>query len=156
MRVAERIRYLALAIQREGNRQLAADLKPLGLTPAQSEALRIIGDHQPMTLGEVGRMLVCESGTNPSRIIDRLVAAGLVDRVADPADRRRVTLRLTATGQRTEGAIREIEDRMYDQLDAVFARVDTAALIAQLEPLVQGRPSGLALAARISAEGANG
>ncbi len=76
MRTAERLRYLVLAVQREGNRQRSADLRPLGITPAQSEALRILGDHAPMTLSDVGRMLVCESGTNPSRIIDRLVDAG--------------------------------------------------------------------------------
>ena len=81
MRTAERFRYLVLAVQREGNRQLIADLRPLGITPAQSEALRILGDHAPMTLSDVGRMLVCEGGTNPSRIIDRLVDAGLVARV---------------------------------------------------------------------------
>ena len=77
MRTAERIRYLVLAVQREGNRQLIAGLRPLGITPAQSEALRILGDHAPMTLTDVGRMLVCESGTNPSRIIDRLVDSGI-------------------------------------------------------------------------------
>jgi DNA-binding MarR family transcriptional regulator len=152
MRVAERIRYLALAVQREGNRQLSAELRPLGVTPAQSEALRIIADHEPMTLTDVGRMLVCESGTNPSRIIDKLVDSGLVDRVVDAVDRRRVTLRLTAAGRECERAIRVVEDRMYDQLDAAFAHVDTAVLIGQLESLVHGRPSGLALAARIAGE----
>jgi len=152
VRAAERIRYLALAVQREGNRQLTADLRPLGLTPSQSEALRIVGDHGPMMLTDVGRMLVCESGTNPSRIVDRLVDAGLLDRTTDPVDRRRVTLRLTAAGREAEAGVRRIENAMYDQLDAAFAGVDTSALLAQLEGLVAGRPSGLALAARIAAE----
>ncbi|MEO5921040.1 MAG: MarR family transcriptional regulator [Pseudolysinimonas sp.] len=151
MRPAERIRYLALAVQREGNRQLIADLRPLGLTPSQSEALRIIGDHAPMTVTDVGRMLVCEAGTNPSRIIDRLVESGLVDRMTDDADRRRVTLRLTAAGANAEGRVRAIENRMYDQLDAAFADADVEALLGQLERLVAGRPSGIALAERIAA-----
>ncbi len=152
MRAAERIRYLALAVQREGNRQLTAELRPLGLTPSQSEALRIVGDHGPMTLSDVGRMLVCESGTNPSRIVDRLVDAGLLDRSTDATDRRRVTLQLTAEGRRAEQGVKRIEEAMYEQLDAAFAGVDTDALLQQLEHLVAGRPSGLALAARIDAE----
>jgi MarR family transcriptional regulator, organic hydroperoxide resistance regulator len=153
MRAAEHIRYLALAVQREGNRQLTADLRPLGLTPSQSEVLRIVGDHAPMTLTDVGRMLVCDSGTNPSRIVDRLVEAGLLDRTTDPADRRRATLHLTPKGRTAEAGVRRIEDAMYDQLDAAFAGVDMAALISQLGRLVAGRPSGLALEARIAAEG---
>jgi len=149
MRTAERFRYLVLAVQREGNRQLSADLRPLGITPAQSEALRILGDLAPMTLSDVGRMLVCESGTNPSRIIDRLVDAGLVGRVVDPVDRRRVTLTLTAQGRVIERTVFEIEQRMYAQLDIAFAGVDTGDLLAHLEVLVRGRPSGEALVARI-------
>jgi len=151
VRTAERLRYLVLAVQREGNRQLIAELRPLGITPAQSEALRILGDHAPMTLSDVGRMLVCESGTNPSRIIDRLVDAGLVDRTVDPDDRRRAMLTLTAAGRDVERAVFEIEERMYAQLDAAFAGADPDALLAQLERLVRGRPSGDALAARIAA-----
>jgi DNA-binding MarR family transcriptional regulator len=152
MRQAERIRYLALAVQREGNRQLSADLRPLGLTPSQSEVLRILGDNAPMTVSDVGRMLVCESGTNPSRLVDGLVERGLVERTVDPADRRRATLRLTADGSTVERGVREIEDRMYAGLDAAFAGVDVSALLGQLEALVAGRPSGDALAARIAAE----
>lgn len=152
MRAAERLRYLALAVQREGNRQLTAELRPLGITPAQSETLRILGDHAPMTVSDVGRMLVCESGTNPSRLVDRLVEAGLVDRVVDADDRRRATLTLTAEGQRIERAVYEIEQRMYAELDAVFAGEDITRLLGQLETLVRGRPSGDALIARIAAE----
>jgi DNA-binding MarR family transcriptional regulator len=152
MRTAERLRYLVLAVQREGNRQLIAELRPLGITPAQSEALRILGDHAPMTLSDVGRMLVCESGTNPSRIIDRLVDAGLVERVVDPADRRRATLTLTAEGRSVERSVFEIEQRMYAALDAALAGVDTERMLTLLESLVRGRPSGEALAVRIAAE----
>ena len=80
MRTAEQLRYLILATQREGNRQLSAMLSEIGVTPAQSEALRIIADHGPLALGALGDMLVCDTGTSPSRIVDRLVAAGLVQK----------------------------------------------------------------------------
>jgi DNA-binding MarR family transcriptional regulator len=139
-------------VQREGNRNLTAALRPLSITPAQSEALRILGDHEPLSLGELGRMLVCESGTNPSRLVDRLVRSGLVDRTEAPDDRRQLSLTLTARGRELERAVRELEDRLYAELERELAGVDVANLVSVLESMVAGRPSGDALAARIAAE----
>ncbi|MEO8094486.1 MAG: MarR family transcriptional regulator [Pseudolysinimonas sp.] len=152
MRNAEHIRYLILAAQREGNRRFASDLKPLGLTPAQSEVLRILGERSPLTLTELGEMLVCESGTNPSRLVDKLVDHGLVLRVTDESDRRRVTLTLSAAGRSREVEVRAVEDRVYAELEASFPAVDVEGLIAYLHLLVADRPAGLALAARIGAQ----
>ena len=73
MRQAELVRYLVLAAQREGSRRLTRDLRQIRLTPSQSEVLRILGDHGPLSLTGLGELLVCESGRNPSRLVDRLV-----------------------------------------------------------------------------------
>lgn len=151
MRRAERIRYLVLAAQREGNRALTSQLKPLGLSPAQSEVLRILGDHEPLALTGLGRLLVCESGTNPSRLVDRLVDSGLVERRGADDDRRQVTLSLTAAGREHELLVRAIEDRLYDELDAASAGIEVDIAIAFLERLVAGQPAGVALAERIAA-----
>jgi DNA-binding MarR family transcriptional regulator len=145
VRPAEELRYLVLAAQREGNRQLSAQLKPLGLTPAQAEALRIIGDNDAITLTGLGELLVCESGTNPSRIADRLVSAGLVDRVVDVDDRRRVVLTLTDAGLAQEKKVRAIEELMYEQIDALGPQPE---VVVFLRALVEGQPSGEALARR--------
>lgn len=117
MRRAEKLRWLILAAQREGNRMLATALRPLGLTPSQSEVLRLLGDHAPLTLTGLGELLVCESGTNPSRLVDRTVELGLVDRATpDVGDRRQVILQLTAKGRSLEESVRQIEERMYVRL----------------------------------------
>ena len=152
MRSVEQLRYLVLGVQREGNRDLTAALRPLDLTPAQSEALRILGDHEPLSLTDLGRMLVCESGTNPSRLADRLVRAGLVDRAESADDRRHLVLTLTARGREVEQAVRGIEDELYAGIQKELAGVDLDGLIALLGSMVAGRPSGEALAARIAAE----
>lgn len=47
-----------------------------------------------MTVGELGAALELSSGA-VTGLVDRLVEAGHVERVADPADRRRVRLRMT-------------------------------------------------------------
>jgi len=149
MRRAEKLRYLALAAQREGNRSLAAALRPLGLTPAQSEVLRLLGDYAPLTLTGLGEMLVCESGTNPSRLVDRTVELGLVSRTTpDAGDRRQVILQLTAKGRLLEKQVRAIEEAMYAGLDGIGTDAELATVIAVLERVVTGHPSGDAIAAR--------
>ncbi|MBX3099968.1 MAG: winged helix DNA-binding protein [Salinibacterium sp.] len=144
MRRAEQVRYLVLAAQREGNRLLAAALRSINLTPSQAEVLRLLGDHAPLTIGRVGELLVCESGVNPSRLIDRLVTAGLVHRRPGD-DRRRVLLDLTEEGRRREHRVRVIEDALYDAIDAAG---DPSAAVDYLHLLVAGSPAGNAIAAR--------
>ena len=99
MHRSEELRYLILAAQREGNRMLAQALKPLGVTPSQAEVLSLLRTRRPLSLNGLGDLLVCESGNSPSRLVDRLVAAGLVMRQTDDTDRRHVKLSLTPEGR---------------------------------------------------------
>ena len=145
------IRYLVLAAQREGNRRLSGDLRELALTPSQAEVLRILGDHEPLTLSGLGALLVCESGTNPSRLVDRLVEAGLVARVNSLDDRRRVELTLTPAGREREVAVRSVEERLYDAIDSACAGIDVEPSIELLRRLSAGEASGIALSRRIQA-----
>jgi MarR family transcriptional regulator, organic hydroperoxide resistance regulator len=151
MRPAEEIRYLILAAQREGNRQLAEALKPLGLTPSQAEVVRLVADHQPLTMKELGGLLVCESGTNPSRLVDRLVTGGLIDRNVDVNDRRAVKLTLTARGSATAAHIAEIEEAMYVMIDE-RTKQSGDALISSLRVLVADQPAGEAIERRRQAK----
>jgi DNA-binding MarR family transcriptional regulator len=148
MRPAEQIRFLILAAQREGNRQLAQALRPLGITPSQGEVLRLLADRQPLTLSGLGELLVCESGTNPSRLVDRLVAAGHISRAEAPHDRRTVTLTLTPHGTRVAAQITNIEERMYQQLEAAGAGRDLDQVIGYLQTLTADQPAGRAVRLR--------
>lgn len=149
MRQAELVRYLVLAAQREGNRRLTQNLRSLGLTPSQSEVLRILHDHEPLTLTGLGELLVCESGTNPSRLVDRLVAAGFVERTTATDDRRQVTLTLTEDGREAEVGVRLVEQRLYADLDAASDGMDLGPTIELLQRIVAGQPAGVALARRV-------
>jgi MarR family transcriptional regulator, organic hydroperoxide resistance regulator len=150
MRQAELLRYLVLAAQREGNRRLTRELRVIGLTPAQSEVLRILGDHAPLSLTRLGGLLVCESGTNPSRLVDRLVSAGLIERAVDDDDRRHVTLTLSVAGRAAEAAVRDVEDRLYADLDAATADLDLRPVIDALRLLSAGELAGAALQNRLT------
>ena len=65
------LRYLILAAQREGARLMAARLRQVELNTAQEEVLEVIRRHRPLTLAELGRLLVCEVAS-PSRLVEVL------------------------------------------------------------------------------------
>lgn len=149
MRNAELLRYLILAAQREGNRQLSLALSPLNLTSSQAEAIRVLGEFGPLSLRNLGELLICESGNNPSRLVDRLVIAGLVQRDASSHDRRQVTLSLTKDGQRADEEVKLIEEQFYRQIEDLSAGIELEANIEFLFALSSGTPAGIALKERI-------
>ncbi len=144
MRRGEAFRYLVLAAQREGNRGLAAALRELGLTPAWAEVLVILDEHSPLTVKGLGELLVCESD-HPSRLVKRMVAAGLLERRALATDRRAVALALTPAASELVSRVRMIEDGLYDFLEQALPAADLDTVISSLSALVSGQPSGLAL-----------
>ena len=87
------------AIERELDRLFNEAVRPLGATAAQADALVVIDQAGPVSLGELGKLLIAEGG-HPSRLVDRLVEAGLVERTRAGEDRRRIVLSLTARGRR--------------------------------------------------------
>lgn len=148
MRSAEELRYLILAAQREGNRLLGQALRPLGLTPSQAEVLRVLQDHGTLTLNALGELLVCESGNSPSRLVDRLVAVGLVDRNVATHDRRHIELSVTNEGARLCRRVAEIEEKLYQSIDAAAEGRDLGQIQGFLWDFVRDLPAGQAIARR--------
>ena len=147
MRPEEELRFLILGAQREGSRALTAQLSPLGLTPSQAEVVRCLADHGPMSLRDLGGLLVCESGS-PSRLVDALVGREIVARREDPADRRQVTLELTRVGRALDGKVRKVEERLYSAIGSQLGGEGLDQALALLRPLVDGSISGEAIARR--------
>jgi MarR family transcriptional regulator, organic hydroperoxide resistance regulator len=155
MKVVEELRYLVLAIQREGNRLLAAELRPLGITPSQAEVLRVLRDHGPLTLNALGGLLVCETGNSPSRLVDRLVAQGLVKRGIDKVDRRYLALSLTPQGRALHRRIVTAENRLHRTMDDLVAGQALDETISTLRAVADAFPAGEALARRRDPEHAH-
>src|SRR6266699_4252320 len=143
MNRADELRYLVVAAQREGSRFFTEQLRPLGLTPSQAEVLGVLHEAQPLSLVELGARLVCETGS-PSRLVDGLVKAELVERVPSATDQRKVTLSLTQRGEELHVQVAEIEQR----LNAVFSNVGNQAGLEVLREVlwqfVQDKPAGRA------------
>lgn len=77
--------------------------------------------------GEMKLVTLAERlAVNPStalRMVERLTAAGLVDRQVNPANRRENRLRLTTAGQRI---VDDVTARRRDEIAAIVARMPSA------------------------------
>jgi DNA-binding MarR family transcriptional regulator len=106
------------AIDRELQRRVNDAMTPLGVTAPQADALVVIGQAGRISLRDLGDLLIAEGG-HPSRLVDRLVEAGLVERRESEEDRRRVELSLTPAGRRVTKRI----DRQRGQLTELGRRL---------------------------------
>lgn len=152
MNSSEELRFLILAAQREGNRILLDLLRPLGMSPSQAEVIRVLADHGPLSLVDLGVLLVCETGS-PSRLVDGLVAATLLERMPSVDDRRRVILSLTDAGREKEISIREVEAILHGFIEQSLTTAEIASVNATLHKFVSGRPAGIAVVKRSAAPG---
>ncbi len=73
-------------------------LDELGLTYPQYLALLVLWEKDGLTVSELGGRLFLDSGTL-TPLLKRMEAAGLVSRLRDVADERRVHITLTAAGR---------------------------------------------------------
>jgi DNA-binding MarR family transcriptional regulator len=118
---------LALARMVTGVSTRAADR--LGtLSVVQLRALTVVHRLGPSNLGRLAHELAVTVST-ASRLVDRLVAAGLVDRRPSPQSRREVALSLTEAGR---DALERYDELRLQDLQACFAGVTDpdAALVA--------------------------
>ena len=92
----------------------------LGVTRAQWKALFRLERQPGLRQIELADMLDIEPITL-SRIVDRLEESGLVERVADPADRRAWRLHVTSQAQPLIEKLRRVADEMIAE---AFAGID--------------------------------
>ena len=116
-------------------RTQAQRLAPLGLTPAQERALRMITrSEEPPRMTELADHLgiVPRSVTT---VIDTLEQAGLVRREIDPQNRRAIRLHLTDRGMAVRDDMREARRRAAEDLFAPLPADDRKALAGLLSLL---------------------
>lgn len=109
---AERLRYLILAAERQGGRIFQEEMKRVGITGSQAEVIQVLEERGPLSLKELGALLICESGS-PSRLVDRLVQEELLIRETNPKDSRYVVLRLSEKGHEKARIVKDVEREIY-------------------------------------------
>jgi DNA-binding MarR family transcriptional regulator len=134
--VASRLRIAVNRLQRRLRQEALG-----GLSPGQASTLGTVRRLGHPTLGE----LAAEEQVQPpsmTRIVGHLVAAGLVSRETDSADRRSVRVRITPEGERALQRIRRAKNaflvRRLDELGPEDRR-SASELVALLEHLL-GQP----------------
>jgi DNA-binding MarR family transcriptional regulator len=115
-------------------------LKPSGLTPPQYNVLRILRGARPEALkcSTISQRMIADD-PDLTRLLDRLEAAGLVEKSRDPADRRAMNVRITAKGlQVLEAAAKAVRDRIDTALAPLGRK--KLELLADLLEQVRANP----------------
>ena len=133
--LAAQLRLVITRTARRLRQEAASDLGP-----SQTAALATIERHGPLTPSELARIERIQRPT-ATRIVARLEEAGLVERVADPADGRSFTVSATADARTLMNRLRTRKNaylarrlRSLDEED--LATLDRAAQI--LEDVLEG------------------
>ncbi|MGP9818721.1 MarR family winged helix-turn-helix transcriptional regulator [Salinarimonas sp. NSM] len=123
------------------HRQLHADLEARlqkeGASVEQWRVLEVLADRQGRAMGELAEEVLMNHPAL-TKLADRMVASGLVHRVADPQDQRRVLLHATARGAAMQARLRRLVAEHDRHVERLFGASKTAALKALLEDLAEG------------------
>ncbi|WP_229661885.1 MarR family winged helix-turn-helix transcriptional regulator [Phycicoccus endophyticus] len=125
---------LVMRVARTLRRRGTAAYEPYELAPHQARALRVVGHHGTMRLGELAQHLRV-APRSVTDVVDALEERGLVARSPDPTDRRAQVVGLTEEGQ---ALLTRVDAARRAEADGYFARLperDRAALRRILERL---------------------
>ena len=129
----ELIEELNQSMQRSGTLTVLhtnAVADKIGLSATEFESMDIISRHQPMSAGNLARYCGLTTGAITG-IVDRLERAGLVRRMRDPHDRRRVFLKPVEDEEKSR-RVREL----YCPMGQAFERVMQKCTPEQIEFLI--------------------
>lgn len=131
----ETIRSLFRSAENLASRRMTHLLAPLGITLNQSEVLLVLDKHAPLSLKDLGDLLICEE-KSLSRLVQSLIKKDLVAAQANQADKRSRLLSLTDKGK----ALIEPTKQKKAQFDAeLLAKdYDLETLLVTLQNFVEG------------------
>ena len=110
---------LVMRVARSLRRRGAEAMAPWDLAPHQARALRVVARHEQLRPGELaGHLRVAPRSVTD--VIDALEERGLVERAADPTDRRATVVTLTASGR---GLVDELDAARRADAHTYFARL---------------------------------
>lgn len=109
-------------------------LDELGLTYPQYLALLVLWEKDGLTVSAMGEKLFLDSGTL-TPLLKRLEGAGLVSRLRDVADERRVHVTLTAAGRQLKARAEKIPGCILSAVQCPIPEL--AALTRQVQALRQ-------------------
>ncbi|MDT3427384.1 DNA-binding MarR family transcriptional regulator [Paenibacillus forsythiae] len=157
MEAIDKLRYLIQCAQREGNHRFTDLLMSNGLdiTPSQSEVLTVLAKFGPMSIAELGDLLLCNS-QHPSRLVQRLMDKQYIDKEISPHDSRKIIISLTPEGEQLISEIRRVEEifngEIMDKINS-FEHLSLNDLNALLSLQVKGTDSEIKISRRFGNSG---
>src|SRR6185312_12477870 len=91
--------YWLRKLSNQASGAFAARVEPHGVSVAGWVVLRVLFDHESLPLKDIVSRVGVDQGAL-SRMVDRLLARGLVTRRESPSSRREVAISLTAEGRK--------------------------------------------------------
>ena len=135
--LGQQVIIAASLLARSYRRQADLALASCGLSEVMAWPVLVVGRRDGLRQIELAELLGIE-GPSLVRNLDRVEAAGFIERRADPSDRRAKTLHLTQAGRalslRIETVLADLSQRTFDGIPAadlhtclaVFGQVDAA------------------------------
>lgn len=120
-------------------RRFDDELKPYGLTNGQFSLLMSLNRPEPPPMGPVAELLAMDQ-TTLTAALKPLERRGLVERRANPKDKRSRLLALTVEGRRTLASAVPVWERVHAEIEAGLS--DPATLRADLQALSFGAVPG--------------
>lgn len=117
-------------------RSFDARARKIGVTRPQWQVLTVLRRHEGINQGRLADLLEVEAIT-VCRMVDRLEEAGLVDRRADPDDRRAWRLFLTDKAERLMDRLRPLAGEVVEEALAGLDAGERADLYRMLDEIRQ-------------------
>lgn len=116
-------------VNRKIDDSIKTALKPLSVSPQQFNVLRIVRGQQgkPANLSDLNERMVTPM-SNTTRLVDKLLDKGYLNRVVCPSNRRKIEITITAKGRE---ALLEMDQAVTDiekKLVAAFSQKELSQL----------------------------
>ena len=113
--IEQYLSYSLAAAHRNVHQSLNAKLKEMGIQVEAWRILEVLSAEENRTMGELAEAVLMTPSAL-TKLVDRMVADGLVHRQVSQVDHRRVQLVLTNLGRTQVGKLREFADAQNDEI----------------------------------------
>ncbi|WP_241657344.1 MarR family winged helix-turn-helix transcriptional regulator [Aurantiacibacter suaedae] len=117
------------------NLAIEAVLREIGIDIPTWRVLMILGESQPLAIGQVAKSAVINLSTM-MRIVERMEKAGLVATSQSEADGRVKQVTMTDAGETTLHEARKVTAPLYDTIIRGFSARDFSTLLTLLDRLI--------------------